>query len=93
MSLTKTEHGTSLISRLFPGHLLSTAVSQVGASGKNLPANTGDEREEGLVHGSGRPPGGGRGNSLQSSGLGNPMDTGAWWAIVHRVAKSWTQLK
>ena len=24
--------------------------------------------------------------------LKNPMDTGAWWAIVQRVAKSWTQL-
>ena len=25
--------------------------------------------------------------------LGNPMDRGAWWATVHRVTKSWTQLK
>ena len=23
----------------------------------------------------------------------NPMDRGAWWATVHRVAKSWTELK
>ena len=23
----------------------------------------------------------------------NPMDRGAWWATVHQVAKSWTQLK
>ena len=23
----------------------------------------------------------------------NPMDGGAWWATVHRVAKSWTWLK
>ena len=60
---------------------------------KNLPANAGDERDEGLVPGSGRSPGGGHGNPLQSSGLGNPMDRGAWWAIVHRVAKSQTQLK
>ena len=21
-----------------------------------------------------------------------PMDRGAWWAVVHRVAQSWTQL-
>ena len=27
-----------------------------------------------------------------SSCLENPMDRGAWWAIVHGVAKSWTQL-
>ena len=24
--------------------------------------------------------------------LENPMDVGAWWATVHGVAKSWTQL-
>ena len=24
---------------------------------------------------------------------GNPMDGGAWWAMVHRAAKSWTRLK
>ena len=32
------------------------------------------------------------GNPLQSSCLENSMDGGAWWAIVQRVAKSWTQL-
>ena len=35
----------------------------------------------------------GNGNPLQYSCLENPMDRGAWWAIVHGVAKSWTQLK
>ena len=30
---------------------------------------------------------------LQYSCLENPTDRGAWWAIVHRVAKSWTRLK
>ena len=35
----------------------------------------------------------GNGNPLQYSCLGNPMDRGAWWAIVHRVTKSLTQLK
>ena len=29
---------------------------------------------------------------LQYSCLENPMDGGAWWAVVHGVAKSWTQL-
>ena len=43
--------------------------------------------------GSGRPPGGGNGNPLQYSCLENPMDRGAWWAVVHSVAKSQTQLK
>ena len=39
------------------------------------------------------PPGEGNGNPLQYSCLENPMDRGAWWATVHRVPKSWTQLK
>ena len=37
---------------------------------------------------SARASGGGNGNLLQYSCLGNPMDRGAWWAIVHRAAKS-----
>ena len=39
-----------------------------------------------------RSPGEGNGNPLQYSYLGNPMDRGAWWATVHGVAKSQTQL-
>ena len=50
-------------------------------------ANTGDS---GSIAGSGRSPGGGNGNPLQYSCLGNPMDLGAWWATVHGVAKSQT---
>ncbi|KAI4561869.1 hypothetical protein MJG53_016923 [Ovis ammon polii x Ovis aries] len=34
----------------------------------------------------------GNGNPLQYSCLKNPMDGGSWWATVHGVAKSWTQL-
>ena len=34
---------------------------------KNLPANAGDERDEGSIPGSGRSPGGGNGNPLQYS--------------------------
>ena len=34
----------------------------------------------------------GNGNPLQYSCLENPMDRGAWWATVHRVTKSRTQL-
>ena len=47
----------------------------------------------GLIPGSERFPGGGHGDPLQHSFLDNPMDRGAWQAIVHRVAKSQTQLK
>ena len=54
---------------------------------KNLPVNVGDV---GSISGSGRSPGGGNGNPLQYSCLENPTDRGAWWAIVHRVVRSWT---
>ena len=57
---------------------------------KILPASAGDEEDLGLIPGSGRSPRVGNGNLLQYSGLGNPMDRGAWWAIVHRVTKSGT---
>ena len=40
-----------------------------------------------------RSPRWGNGNPLQSSCLENPMDRGAWWATVHRVAKTHTRLK
>jgi len=40
----------------------------------------------------GRSPGEGNGNPLQYSCPENPMDGRAWWATVHGVAKSWTQL-
>ena len=54
---------------------------------KNLPTNTGDIRDVGLIPGEGRSPGEGHGNPLQYSCLENPMDRGAWPAIVHMVAK------
>ena len=60
---------------------------------KNLPANAGDLRDTGSIPGLGRSPGGLYGNSLQYSCLENPMDGGGWWAIVHRVTQSQTQLK
>ena len=37
--------------------------------------------------------GAGHGNPLQCSSLENPMDRGAWWATVHRVAKRRTRWK
>ena len=46
----------------------------------------------GLIPGWERSPGGGHGNPLQYSCMENPMNRGAWWATVHRVAKSWTWL-
>ena len=49
---------------------------------KNPPASAGDARDLGSITGSGRFPGGGNGNPLQYSCLGNPMDRGAWRAAL-----------
>ena len=57
------------------------------AGGKEFACNTGDP---GSIPGSGRPPGGGNGNSLQYSCLENPMDRGPWQAPVHGVNEGWT---
>ena len=54
---------------------------------KNLPANAGDKRDAGFIPGLGRSPGEGHGNPLHYSCLENPMDRGAWWAMIHWVAK------
>ena len=60
-----------------------------GSEVKVSASNAGDL---GSIPGSGRSPGEGNGNPLQYSCLENPMDGGAWWAIVHGVAKSRTRL-
>ena len=62
-------------------------VSQIAMVVKNTPAS-GDTGDMGLIPGSGRSPGGGRDNPLQYPCLENPMDRGAWWATVLRVAES-----
>ena len=64
-----------------------------GAEVKNPPANAGDVRDSGSIVGWEDSPGVGHGNPFQYSCLENPMDRGAWRAIVHRVAKSQTRLK
>ena len=48
---------------------------------KNLPADAGDTRDSALMPGLGRFPGGGNGNPLQYSFLGNSLDRGAWQAL------------
>ena len=49
---------------------------------KNQPANAGDAGDKGLIPGSGRSPGKKNGYLLQYSCLENPMDRGAWGAVV-----------
>ena len=60
------------------------------SAGKESTCKAGDA---GSVPGLGRSPRGGHGNPLQCSCLENPMDRGAWWAIVRGVTKNWTRLK
>ena len=57
------------------------------------PANTGAAGDVGLIPGSGRFLGEENGNALQYSCLENSIDRGAWWVIVHGIAKSWTELR
>ena len=63
-----------------------------GSVVKNPVANIGDAENAGLILGSGRSTGGGNGYSLQYCCLGNPMNTGAWQATVHGMAKSQIRL-
>ena len=63
-------------------------ASQISLVEKNVPANAGNIRDMGSIPESGRSTGGGNGNPLQYSCLEDPMDSGAWRAIVHRVNKS-----
>ena len=60
--------------------------------GKNLPACAGDTGDTGLIPGSGRSPGAENDNPLKYSCLENFMNSRVWWATVHEVAKSQTQL-
>ena len=74
--------GTGLQITVYQGFSLPVGF-QVMLVVKNL-----RHRRHGSIPGSAKFPGGGRGNPLQYSCLQNPMDRGAWWAIVHEVAES-----
>ena len=60
-----------------------------GSDGK---ASVYDVGDPGSIPGLGRSLGEGNGNPLQYYCLENPMDRGAWKAVVHGVAKNWTRL-
>ena len=63
-------------------------ISLVALMLKSLPA-----MQESQVPGSRRSPGEGHGYALQYLCLENSMVRGAWWAMVHRVAKNQTRLR
>ena len=60
-----------------------------GSDGKKSACNAGDLV---LIPGWRRSPGEGNGNLLQYPFLESSMERGAWWATIHRVAKSQIQL-
>ena len=75
-----TEHSVivaAIVIKGFPG----------GSVVKNLATNARDAGDAGFTPGSGRSPGGGNGNPLHYSCLGNSMDRGAWRARVHGVTE------
>ena len=84
-----------MLTALFNPSEIGSILTPFGASliaqtVKESACNAGDL---GSIPGSGRSPGGGNGNPLQYACLEkNPMDRGAWQAIVHGVIKSRTQL-
>ena len=71
----------------------TSRASQVALMVKNLSTNAGDIRDMDSILGSGRSPGGGHSHPLQCSRLENPLDRGAWRALVLGVVKNWTLLK
>ena len=64
-----------------------------GGTSGNLPTSAGDVGDMGSVPGLGGSSGGGHGNPFQYSCLENSIDSEAWWATVHRVARNQTPLK
>ena len=71
---------------------LNKQAFQVAQGVKKPSVTTGASGERDLTLGSGRSPGGGNGNPLQYSCLGNPIGRGTWRATVHGVIKSQTRL-
>ena len=72
----------------FTYHVVQSTGLPSWLNSKESASNAGDA---GSIPGLGRSEGG-IGNPLQYSSLGNPTDRGAWWAIVHGIAKSQTRL-
>ena len=87
--LTQSLWGLWVLVCIYIQNYLESEVCPGGSEVKASACNVGDL---GLIPGSRRSPGEGNGNPLKYSCLENPMDRGAWWVIVHRVAKCRTRL-
>ena len=84
---------SSGVNLLFLANINAIKSFPGGSVDKESACNAGDAGDVGSVPGSERSPGGGNGNPLQYSHLGNPMDRGAWRATVHSVTKNRKRLK
>ena len=86
--------GGKVLTTASPGKSLfySTTLDIPGSNGKESACSAGVSGDAGLIPRSGKSPGEGNGYPLQYSCLEKSMDRRAWWAIVHGVSKSWTQL-
>ena len=67
----------------------SSLSASGGSNGKEFAWAAGDQ---GLIPGPGKSPGEGNGNPFHYLHLENSMDSRLWWAIVHRITKSWIWL-
>ena len=74
-------------------HLEVDFPGGAGGKGPAWQSRRGRGREGSSTPGSERSPGEGDGYPLQYSCLENPMGRGAWWATVHSVAESRTEVK
>ena len=95
-SLTATVRGVVKSRTRLSMHTNATFIaraSQVALVVKNLPGSAVGIRDAGSIPGWESCPGGGNGNPLQNSCLGNPMDRGAQRVTVREMAKSQTRLK
>ena len=75
----------------YPTNIVLIWASQMVQQCEESACNAGDTGNADSIPGWGRSRGG-NGNAFQYPCLGKPMDRGAWWAVVHGMAKSWTQL-
>ena len=91
-SMDEETHGVQSIGSQGLRHASAEPLWLGFAGGSDRKESTCNAEDPGLILGPRRSPGEGNDNLLQYSCLENPMDRGAWQAIVHGVAKSWTWL-
>ena len=85
--IDKHSYGKNLLWKQLYSMLVDDQDFRGGLVVKSLLVSAEGTRDTDLIPGLGRSPAEGNGNPLQHSCLGNPMDRGSWWAMVHGVTK------